>query len=207
MAKRKNIVRTLQRQVSQKKDLHDDGGHSDESQDKGSGDAEAIEEFDVEEFVKFVDGILKYQKIPYKCSAPTPADGNCWWRAMAVLLGMEGEDAHITLRTQVCANVKNCPRKWIDNVVDINFKEKRKGLTDLVYRQKEVGRYTDDKGVVTQATAFYTKRDIHVFSETGGSVPTVLECGHGVDNHEPLAVFFNAEHYQALVPIKEQEDK
>ena len=28
-----------------------------------------------------------------------------------------------------------------------------------------------------------------------------------IDNHEPLAVFFDSKHYQALVPIEEEEKK
>ena len=37
------------------------------------------------------------------------------------------------------------------NQIEVNFNSKCRGLTDLVYRQKKIGKYTV---VITQATAF-----------------------------------------------------
>ena len=124
---------------------------------------------------------------------------------MADLLGVEGEDAHKILRRQVCENVKRYPEEWKKNIIDLEFKGKLRGLTDFVYRQKKDGQFTDDKGIITQATAYYTGRNIKVFSETGGSVPTVLEGGGEADSNEPLAVFLHGKHFQALVPFQDKQ--
>ena len=197
LRKRKNIVETIKQQKSPRQDFSDD---SDESPVKGSGDAEATGVFDVMENVLFVNGELKKQNIPYRCSDPTLADGNCWWRATAALLGMEGEDAHIRLRTMVCENIKNCPEKWREEVKNVCFNGKSRGLREFVIRQKTVGKYTDDRGIITQATAYATQRNILVFSVEG----LITLAGKGeADKHEPLAVFLDSKHYQALVPIGE----
>ena len=154
-----------------------------------------------------MDTFLEASNIPYRCSSPTRGDGNCWWRAIADLLGMEGEDAHKMLRWQVCENVKRCPKEWLETHTSLHFNDKPRGITDFVYRQKKLGQYTDNKGIITQATAYFTQRNIHVFSVTGGKVPTVLEAGGEADSLEPLAVFFHGKHFQALVPFQGQQKK
>ena len=154
-----------------------------------------------------IDTYLETSEIPYRCSSPTRGDGNCWWRAIADTLKMEEEDAHKILRTKVCENVKRCPEDWKNNIIDLEFKGKPRGLKDLVYRQKKDGQFTDDKGIITQATAYYTGRNIKIFSETGGGVPTMLEGGGEANSCEPLVVFFHNEHFQALVPFQQRRDK
>ena len=120
---------------------------------------------------------------------------------------MEEEDAHKILRRQVCENLNRCPKEWLENHISLHFNDKPRGITDFVYRQKKLGQYTDNKGIITQATAFVTQRNIHVFSVTGGKVPTVLEAGGEADFLEPLVVFFYMMHFQALVPFQQRQDK
>ena len=154
-----------------------------------------------------IDTYLEISEIPYRCSSPTRGDGNCWWRAIADTLKMEEEDAHKILRRHVCENLKKCPKEWLDTHTSLHFNDKPRGITDFVYRQKKNGQYTDNKGIITQATAFVTQRNIHVFSVTGGKVPTVLEAGGEADSLEPLVVFFYMMHFQALVPFQQRQDK
>ena len=65
-----------------------------------------LEDFDTDANARDIDDYLETSKIPYFCSSPMCGDGNCWWRAMADLLGMKGEEAHKILWTHVCENVK-----------------------------------------------------------------------------------------------------
>ena len=65
-----------------------------------------MEDFDTDANARDIDDYLETSKIPYCCSSPMCGDGNCWWRAMADLLGMKGEEAHKILWTHVCENVK-----------------------------------------------------------------------------------------------------
>ena len=62
--------------------------------------------------------------------------------------------------------------------------------------QKRVDQYTDDNGVVTQATAYFTVRNIHMSSVAGGSDPIKLAGRGDTDKHEPLAVFLDSKQYQ-----------
>ena len=207
MGKRKNVVDTLRHQ----KATNYLSGNSRDSASVDRGeilpkeDHLNLEDFNTDADARDIDDYLETSKIPYCCSSPMFGDGNCWWRAMADLLGVEGEDAHKILRIQVCENVKRCPEEWKKNIIDLEFKGKLRGLTDFVYRQKKDGQFTDDKGIITQATAYYTGRNIKVFSETGGSVPTVLEGGGEADSNEPLAVFLHGKHFQALVPFQDKQ--
>ena len=195
--KRQNVVETLRRQRS-KKDPCDISGDSKE-------DDMDLEEFDADANAQLIDNYLEASDFPYRCSSPTLGDGNCWWRAIADLLGMEDKDAHKILRRQVCENVKRCPKEWLETHTSLHFNDKPRGIKDFVYRQKKLGQYTDNKGIITQATAYVTQRNIHVFSVTGGKVPTVLEAGGKADSYEPLVVFFHGKHFQALVPFQGQQ--
>ena len=67
---------------------------------------------------------------------------------------MEDKDAHKILRRQVCENVKRCPKEWLETHTSLHFNDKPRGITDFVYRQKKLGQYTDNKGIITQATAY-----------------------------------------------------
>ena len=111
---------------------------------------------------------------------------------------------------KVCDNVKGCPKEWLNNHIEINFKNKRRAIRDLAYRQKRDGQFTDGLGVITQATAFFIERNITIFSVSGGRVDprgTQLPGGGEADSRPPLAVFFHGKHYQALVPFPGEEEQ
>ena len=46
----------------------------------------------------------------------------------------------------MCDHVKNLPDSQLEEIIQVSFGGKKRGLTDLVYRQRFAGQWTDDHG-------------------------------------------------------------
>ena len=87
------------------------------------------------------------------------------------------------------------------------FKGKKRGLNELVARQRKAGQWVDDGGIMVMLTAQYLARNIHLYSyprETpDNNWPyslTKIEAGPGAEKYPPVTVFFYDKHYQTLQP-------
>ena len=100
--------------------------------------------------------------------------------------------------------MKQLPEDISANIVDTVFKGKKRGLRNLAFRQAQDGQWIDDNGVVALATAYLLQRNISVFSfpsrnsEEDVATKTVIDGGVNANFPEPLTVFYDGKHYQAL---------
>ena len=89
---------------------------------------------------------------------------NCWYDAAAdqVILHDIPNKArdHINLRAEVCKTLLSLPQTpvWIQNIFNNSQKRFRKFLA----RHKRPGQWTDNSGIMCQATALYLGRNIHI---------------------------------------------
>ena len=74
---------------------------------------------------------------------------------------------------------ERCPEEWNKNIVDLGVQRETPGRRrTLVKMSKRKAK----NGNISLATAYYTGKNIKVFSKTGGRVPTVLEGGERLHN-------------------------
>jgi len=109
---------------------------------------------------------------------------------------------HRSLRLEVCDHVKNLPDSQLEEIIQVSFGGKKRGLTDLVYRQRFAGQWTDDHGLIVLTTAAYLARDIMIYSypttPDGKYGHTKISSSSGDDSLPPLTVFYSEKHYQTL---------
>ena len=141
----------------------------------------------------------------------TGRDGNCWFRAISdqVVIQNIPDKAknHRALRLEVCDYVKMLPEDILERTITIVFKGKKRGLNELVARQRKAGQWVDDGGIMVMLTAQYLGRNIHLYSyprETPDNTwpysLTKIEAGPGAEKYPPVTVFFYDKHYQTLQP-------
>ena len=109
---------------------------------------------------------------------------------------------HPSLRLAICNYLKDLPEEVKNNTVDIIYKGKRRGLADLAHRQRKLGQFVDDFGIMVMATALFLNRNIEVYSakDGGGFFVTNIDGGDGADKREPFTVFYfkDYQHYQSV---------
>jgi len=162
-------------------------------------------------YIEEIDKFMKETGLNLKAFPPTKGDGNCWFRAIAdqVVIQNIPEKArnHRALRLEVCDHVKMLPEDIRDTTIAIVFNGKKRGLSELVARQRRAGQWVDNTGIMVLTTAHYLVRNIHLYSypsETGDNARpyslTRIEAGPGAEDHPPVTVFFYDKHYQTLQP-------
>ena len=176
----------------------------------GTSDEESKEEVilckeDKQEIKKMEEFLVKanLNLVPYPY---TKGDGNCWFRAMAdqvVLLNIEDKPRnHKEMRQAVADFLKDLPVDVKKNTIEVVFLGKPRGLSDLAHRQRKLGQFVDDKGVMVLATALYLRRNINIFAYPADNSRdynvTSIEGGVDADKLPSVNVFFDRNHYQSL---------
>merc|ERR1711971_406687 len=173
--------------------------------------SESESEEEVEEQKKLMAELRQFFKdnnIQLKPRAPTRGDGNCFFRSVAdqIILHKISDKptTHRELRLAVCNHIKDLPKDVLQSTVDIIYKGKRRGLADLAHRQRKLGQFVDDYGIMVMSTALFLNRDIEVYSahasgNQGHSV-TKIDGGEGADKLPPLTIFYfkDYQHYQTV---------
>ena len=62
---------------------------------------------------------------------------------------------------QVCDFVKQLPEDIQETTISIVFNGKKRGLNELVGRQRKAGQWVDNTGIMVLTTAHYLGRYIH----------------------------------------------
>ena len=111
-----------------------------------------------------------------------------------------------TILLKVCDHIKKLPAPIKEEMVNTMYNGRKRGLSDLAYRQRKANQWVDDN-VMVVATSYYLARNIWIYGppaatkgNTGPSV-TKIECGVVGENHPPVTIFFHNNHYQTLSPI------
>ena len=160
-------------------------------------------------YVKDINIFMKKNGINLKAFPLTKGDGNCWFRAVAYLIVIQNipdkARNHRALRLEVCDHVKKLPEDILESTIEVVFNEKKRGLSDLVTRQRRAGQWVDNNGIMVLTTAYYLGRNIHLYSypdETSDYEYSLTkhEGGPGAEDYPPLTVFFHDKHYQTLQP-------
>ena len=142
-------------------------------------------------------------------SGVTVSDGNCWYDAVAdqvKLLEIPGVARdHEGLRSEICKALPKLPQaaEWKKSV----FRSDRKRFHNFVTKHKRVGEWTDERGIICQATALYLGRNINVVgtvnARQAGPGYSVVEGGPCAENRDPLFVgYYQDQHYQSLKQIR-----
>ena len=101
--------------------------------------------------------------LPLKLRRPTLNDGNCWYDAAAdqVLLHniTDKPHQHEELRREVCQALRHLPQAdtWRENF----FSNSRKKFSLFIKRHSKSGTWTDNLGILCQATALYLGKAQH----------------------------------------------
>jgi len=145
--------------------------------------------------------------LPFKLRSRNRSDGNCWYEAIVdqvVLHGIEDMPVtHDTMRKAVCKALLTLPqnKSWIKHL----FGGKKKNFVDFVQKHRRSGEWTDDKGLICQATALMLKRNIHIVgtANKGQSVSyTKLDSVAEADNFKPLNVgYYQDQHYHSIEKV------
>ena len=174
------------------------------------GNVQEVLSSDELEFLSFVAEVLQANELALSPSPPTKGDGNCWFRAVAdqvEFLNIPGKVRNFrAIRLEVCDFLRHLPDDIKQTTIEVVFKGKSGGLSDLASRQRKEGQWVDDTGVMVLATAPYLGRDIHLYSPSTTSatseVSTTRIEGRGeAGDLDPLTIFFNCRHYQSLQPV------
>ena len=136
---------------------------------------------------------------------------------------------HGNLRRKVCDSMMDLPQtpEWIKT----SFNNSKEEFLKFIERHRRMGTWTDDAGIMCQATALYlgninlfiqkihvcqttflAGRNIHIVGTANrgqGQPFTKLEAGEEADKLQPLYVgYYQNKHYQSLEKIdKEMEDE
>ena len=162
---------------------------------------------------------MKETGLNLKAFPPTKGDGNCWFRAVSDQVVIQNipnkAKNHRALRLEVCDHVKMLPENIREPTIAIVFNGKKRGLNEMVARQRKAGQWVDNSGIMVMTTAHYLARNIHLYSyrsETRDNTRpyslTKIEAGPGAESYPPVTVFFYDKHYQTLQPDtpKQEED-
>ena len=101
--------------------------------------------------------------LPLKPRRATLMDGNCWYDAAAdqVLLHQipDRPGDHHQLRLEVCRSLRNLPQtsSWVENL----FSNSKKKFSKFIARHRRPGTWTDNLGIMCQATALYLGKVSH----------------------------------------------
>jgi len=136
--------------------------------------------------------------------APTRNDGNCWYDAIAdqILLHRLPDlpTNHISLRQAVVASIPSLPqaKEWVQNVFGTEEE-----MAMFLVSHSALGQWTDNLGIMCQATALLVKREIRIVGTANNGQPgagyTTLESVEGASRMEPLTVgYYQGSHFQSL---------
>merc|ERR1719369_1314517 len=133
----------------------------------------------------------------------TRNDGNCWYDAIAdqiVLHDVRDKPTnHYDLRLAVCDAIPELPqaKEWVQNIFG-----SEETFTAFIEKHRSLGVWTDELGVMCQATALFVGRNVHIVGTANigqGFAFTKLESIEEADNFPPFTVgYYQDRHYQSL---------
>ena len=138
---------------------------------------------------------IRLNKLPYFKRRPTVSDGNCWYDAVAdqiVLHNIPNKPRdHVRLRSAICRFIPSLSQTtvWIENI----FGNDRTKFNSFIAQHQRDCEWTDDYGIMCQATALYLERNIHVVGTVNigqSSSFTKIEATSESDRYPPLTVGF-----------------
>ena len=139
-----------------------------------------------------LDEHIKVHKLPLVKSLVTPSDGNCWYSAVCDqirLTNIHGKpNTPDSLRKTICDVIPSFPQAqfWITKLF-----HGQSGFRKFLTHHKKNGEWTNDDGVMCQATALYLERNINIVgtANTGsGDGFTKLEGGGRADMFPPIYI-------------------
>ena len=150
-------------------------------------------------YIEEIDKFMKETGLNLKAFPPTKGDGNCWFRAVSDQVVIQNipnkAKNHRALRLEVCDHVKMLPEDIRETTIAIVFNGKKRGLSEMVARQRKAGQWVDNTGIMVLTTAHYLARNIHLYSyrsETRDNTRpyslTKIEAGPGADKCPPVPV-------------------
>jgi len=140
--------------------------------------------------------------------APTRNDGNCWYDAVADQIRLHNLPGlptdHVALRQCVVRSIPNLPqaKDWIDSMFGTE-----KEFVKFLEAHSMPGAWTDNLGIMCQATALLVKREIRLVGTANNGQPglgfTTLESVEGANSQEPLTIgYYQGCHFQSLQKIE-----
>jgi len=140
----------------------------------------------------------------------TRNDGNCWYDAIAdqiVLHDVRDKPTnHSDLRLAVCDAIPELPqaKEWVQNIFG-----SEETFTDFIEKHRSLGVWTDELGVMCQATALFVGRNVHIVGTANigqGFAFTKLESIEEADNFPPFTVgYYQDRHYQSLQELRQSD--
>ena len=138
------------------KDLSDDEEEEVEVESSVRGEMSPAEE-DGDPLLQHIEA----SGLPLKLRRATLMDGNCWYDAAAdqVLLHQipDRPEDHRQLRLEVCRSLRHLPQSssWVETF----FSSSQKRFSKFIARHRRAGTWTDNLGIMCQATAIYLGKD------------------------------------------------
>ena len=149
---------------------------------------------------------IRQAKLPLVFSKLTRADGNCWYDAVVDQVVQHAipdkPQHHLNLRSAVCDAMVSFPEaeEWTEDL----FGGSWAAFLDFVAANSRPTTWTDNSGIMVQATAIYLERNIRLVGtiNAGESVSwTTVEAraGAGAELFPPLYIgYYQSQHYQSL---------
>ena len=158
---------------------------------------------DQTKLMTYLDNFFRENNIPLKPRSPVLGDGNCFFRSIVDQILLHSISSaptnHQDLRLAVCDHIQNLPEDILNTITKIIFNGKKGGLVSLARRQRRLGRFVDDSGIMVLTTALYLGRNIHLYSNKARGEFTAIDGGEGAEKQPPITVFYFREkqHYQS----------
>lgn len=147
---------------------------------------------------------IRLHNLPYVKRSPTLSDGNCWYDAVADQITLHNipnkPKDHVRLRSAICRFIPFLPQssQWIENI----FGNDRSKFNKFIARHQGDCEWTDDYGIICQATALFLERNIYIVGTANMGQPTgftIIEGTPESDKYPPLTIgYYQGEHYQSL---------
>ena len=99
--------------------------------------------------------------LPLRLRRATVMDGNCWYDAVGDQVRLhqipDRPEDHQQLRLEVCRSLRRLPQTstWVEHC----FNNNKKRFSNFLARHRRVGTWTDNMGIMCQATAIYLGKD------------------------------------------------
>ena len=150
---------------------------------------------------------IRVSKLPLIFSKKTRADGNCWYDAAAdqgVQHGITGKPwDHLGMRATVCDAMVSMSEaeEWSEN----HFGGSWRSFLEFVSANSLPGTWTDEAGIMVQATAIFLGRIIRIVGTINaghGDGWTTIEAGAEAELLPPLHIgYYQDVHYQSLALV------
>jgi len=144
---------------------------------------------------------LTKHNIPLTKSNETLPDGNCWYSSVCDQINiLRIPGAPRTPGLLRAAVSRSFPQVAEAKGWTVDHLGGPQGLVEFVARHRKTGEWTDEKGLICQATAIYLKRNINIVDIRDPRRPGLTSLpGGGFSNvFPPLNIGYSGNHFQSL---------